>query len=268
MAPIPRIGVGQIRIEQTNIKKIDQIYTPEWLKSAPTVIPPAPPLTEQVGVPIIQMPGCVEAHERNTEDLKIEDPKGVKVFCDAGMPSFSPIDYDKNKLEYQYEAPVPPYKSPEPTTPPPPATPPDTRTPAPVVKQECPTREQVLKNPVGKILEGNKKIVGYEVVGKECLMVTENLTIPDQIVLNIPSVGTTTTTIAVAVTATTSALLAKPLADLLLKVVKPTVKKVLKKVATLRGKTLPVQSKGERLAEQRQRNEAVKKLRSVRPLKK
>ena len=68
MAPIPRIGVGQIRIEQTNIKKIDQIYTPEWLKSAPTVIPPAPPLTEQVGVPIIQMPGCVEAHERNTED--------------------------------------------------------------------------------------------------------------------------------------------------------------------------------------------------------
>ena len=42
-------------------------------------------------------------------------------------------------------------------------------------KAECPTREQQLKNPVGKILEGNKKIVGYEVVGKECLMVTENL---------------------------------------------------------------------------------------------
>ena len=59
MAPIPRIGVGQLRIEQTNIKKIDQIYTPEWLKSAPTVIPPVPPLTGQVGVPIIQMPGFV-----------------------------------------------------------------------------------------------------------------------------------------------------------------------------------------------------------------
>ena len=99
-------------------------------------------------------------------------------------------------------------------------------------------------------------------------MVTENLTIPDQIISNIPSVGTTTTTIAVAVTATTSALLAKPLADLLLKVVKPTVKKVLKKVATLRGKKIPVQSRGERLAEQRQRNQAVKALRSVRPLKK
>jgi hypothetical protein len=68
--------------------------------------------------------------------------------------------------------------------------------------------------------------------------------------------------------ATSSALLAKPLADLLLKVVKPVVKKVLKKVATLRGKKIPPQSVRERLAEQRQRNQAVKTLRSVRPLKK
>ncbi len=68
--------------------------------------------------------------------------------------------------------------------------------------------------------------------------------------------------------ATTSALLAKPLADLLLKVVKPVTKKVLKKIATLRGKKIPKLSSSERQAEQRQRNEAVKKLRSVRPLKK
>ena len=67
-------------------------------------------------------------------------------------------------------------------------------------------------------------------------MVTENLTIPDQIISNIPSVGTTTTTIAVAVTATTSALLAKPVADLLLKVVKPTVKKTIKEGRDFTGK--------------------------------
>ena len=77
-----------------------------------------------------------------------------------------------------------------------------------------------------------------------------------------------TATVAVAVTATTSALLAKPLADLLLRVVKPVTKKVLKKIATLRGKKIPVQSASERIAEQRQRNHAVKSLRSVRPLKK
>ena len=99
-------------------------------------------------------------------------------------------------------------------------------------------------------------------------MVTENLTIPDQIVGNIPNAGMVTATASIAVVATTSALLAKPLADLLLKVVKPAVKKVLKKVATLRGKKIPVQSRGERLAEQRQRNQAVKAIRSVRPMKK
>ena len=99
-------------------------------------------------------------------------------------------------------------------------------------------------------------------------MVTENLTIPDQIVSNIPNAGAVTATASIAVVATTSALLAKPLADLLLKVVKPTVKKVLKKVATLRGKKIPTLSSSERQAEQRQRNRAVKELRSVRPLKK
>ncbi len=103
---------------------------------------------------------------------------------------------------------------------------------------------------------------------KKCLPVFEELSIPDQIVQNIPSAGMVTTTASIAVVATSSALLAKPLADLLLKVVKPTVKKVMKKIATLRGKKIPAQSSAERIAEQRQRNQAVKTLRSVRPLKK
>ena len=261
---IPNINV---RIPELRIPEVRG--TSCLIENPPLAIPIYPPVTSQVGIPIVNMPGCVEANKDSSENqnLKNEDNDGNRVYCDAGMPSFNPIDYDPNRLEYETKAPDPPPvappKKPDTKTPETPAIPKNT---AP--KAECPTREQQLKNPVGKILEGNKKIVGYEVVGKECLMVTENLTIPDQIVSNIPSVGTTTTTIAVAVTATTSALLAKPLADLLLKVVKPTVKKVLKKVASLRGKKIPVQSRAERLAEQRQRNEAVKKLRSVRPLKK
>ena len=260
---IPEIGANLREI------RIPEIRGAGWLiENPPLAVPIYPPVTTQVGVPIVNIPGCVEANKDSSENesLKNEDQDGNVVYCDAGMPSFNPMDYDTNKLKLEQEPPKPP-----------PVAPPDTKTPqakTPAVpkntapKKECPTREQQLKNPVGKILQGNKKIVGYEVVGKECLMVTENLSIPDQIIGNVPSVGTTTATIAVAVTATTSALLAKPLADLLLKVVKPTVKKVLKKVATLRGKKIPVQSKAERLAEQRQRNEAVKKLRSVRPLKK
>ena len=202
------------------------------------------------------MPGCVEAHEVNEEDnfkINEDDPKGVKVFCDGQMPSFTPMDYNKNKLKYEYEQPVPVVRPPEQ----PEVESPKTETPK---IPKCPTRDQELKNPVGKILEGNKKITGYEQVGKECLMVTENLSIPDQIVQNIPNPGVVTATASIAVVATTSALLAKPLADLLLKVVKPTVKKVIKKIAAIRGKVLKVESLKERRDQQRQRNKAIRTL--------
>ena len=264
--PIPDIRLNNIRIGDVVIQDV-----PKWMSSDPPVaLPAVPPVTMEVGTPIVNIPGCVEAHKDNQENvnLKNEDDKGVMTLCDAGTPYYTAIDYDRNKIKLEQEPPKPPaYK------PPPAPEAPETKTPA-VPKQttpekpECPTRAQQLKDPVGKIVEGNRKIVAYEQVGKEWLPVFETLSIPDQIVQNIPSAGMITTTASIAVVATSSALLAKPLADLLLKVVKPAVKKVLKKVATLRGKKIPVQSRGERLAEQRQRNQAVKALRSVRPMKK
>ena len=254
-----------MEIRPIGVDDIDiQTYAPSWATTnPPTAIPIYPPVTSQVGTPIVNIPGCVEAHKesRKNTTLKDEDPDGVMTLCDAGTPSFYPIDYDRNKLEYtnNQEAPKPPpIKAPEAPEPKAPAAPQVPKSTAP--KPECPTREQQLKNPVGKILEGNKKITGYEMVGKECLMVTENLSIPDQIIGNVPTVGTTTATIAVAVTATTSALLAKPLADLLLKAVKPTVKKVLKKIAALRGKKTQVESVKERQDQQRIRSHAIRKL--------
>ena len=48
--------------------------------------------------------------------------------------------------------------------------------------------------------------------------------------------STVTTTAAIAVVATSSALLAKPLADLLLKVIKPAVKQTMTKIQRLLGK--------------------------------
>ena len=238
-----------------NIKDIS-IDTISTYRYTPPSIPAAPPVTVNIGTPIVDMPGCVEAHEVNEEDnfkINEDDPKGVKVFCDGQMPSFTPMDYNKNKLKYEYEQPVPVVRPPEK----PELETPETETPE---IPKCPTRDQELKNPVGKILEGNKKITGYEQVGKECLMVTENLSIPDQIVQNIPNPGVVTATASIAVVATTSALLAKPLADLLLKVVKPTVKKVIKKIAAIRGKVLKVESLKERRDQQRQRNKAIRTL--------
>ena len=256
--PIPDIRLDNIRIRDVVIYDV-----PAWLSSDPPVaLPVSPPITMEVGTPIVNIPGCVEAHKDNSENvnLKNEDDKGVMTLCDAGTPYYTALDYDRNKIKLEQKPPEPPaYK------PPPKPEPPETKTPE-VPKQttpekpECPSRDQQLKDPVGKIVEGNRKIVAYEQVGKECLPVFETLSIPDQIVQNIPSPGMATATVAVAVTATTSALLAKPLADLLLKAVKPVVKKVMKKIAALRGKKIPPQSVREKQAEQRVRNHAIRKL--------
>ena len=263
---IPDIRLNNIRIRDINVPEV-----PRWMSSDPPIaLPVVPPVTTQLGTPIVNIPGCVQAHKDSGENtnLRNEDDKGTMTLCDAGTPTYYPIDYDANKIELKQEPPPPPpIKPPEKSESPSASQTPNVpKTDATIA--ECPTRAQQLKDPIGKILEGNRKIVAYETVGKECLPVFEKLSIPDQIVQNIPSAGMVTTTASIAVVATSSALLAKPLADLLLKVVKPTVKKVLKKIATLRGKKIPVQSSAERVAEQRQRNEAVKKLRSVRPLKK
>ena len=260
---IPEIQLGNIDIRVNQVSNLIINDTPDWLKTPPAAMPIYPPVTTQVGVPIVNIPGCVESHRDSSENqtLKEEDRDGVQVFCDAGTPSYSPIDYDPRRLEITTTSPPPPpYKPPDTK---PPETPESPAPPPPPAKAECPSRAQELKNPVGKILEGNKKITRYETVGKECLPVFENLNIPDQIVQNIPSAGAVTVTASIAVVATTSALLAKPLADLLLKVVKPVTKKVVKKIAALRGKKPPVLSATERKAEQRDRNRAIKVLRSA-----
>ena len=253
--------IPNIRIRGGDIDTI-RINTPSnYLLEPPQALPIYPPVTSEVGVPIVNIPGCVEVHkdsQKNTA-LKEEDPDGVMTLCDAGTPSFTPIDYDTNKLTITTETPPPPKVAPpKAEAPPPPQSPRVPKTEAPL--PECPTRAQQLKDPVGKILEGNRKIVRYETVGKECLPVFEKLSIPDQIVQNIPSAGMVTTTGSIAVVATSSALLAKPLADLLLKAVKPAVKKVMKKIAALRGKNVPKESVRERRDQQRIRSHAIRKL--------
>ena len=229
-----------------------------------TSLPYAPPVVVNIGVPVVNIPGCVEAHETNNpknNQVKSDDPKGTVTFCDSGVPSYDPIQYEPEQLIPTRPAPVPKTDTPEKPVPELPKAP----KVSPPVKPEtvvitCPTREQELKNPVGKILKGNEKITGYELVGKECLMVTEKLSIPDQIVGNIPNAGAVTTTASIAVVATTSALVAKPLADLLLRVVKPTVKKIIKKIAAIRGKKTAVESVKDRRDQQRLYSHALRKL--------
>ena len=238
---IPKIDIPRTKIGVDKVQQIPRVYTPQWLKEAPTVLPPNPPVTSQIGVPIINMPGCVEAHEQNSGKeksgiLASDDPKGVKVFCDSGIPSFNPIDYDKDKLKF------PPKKTEPPKVAPP--KPPETKTPEvpKTEKPECPTKVQKIEAPVGTLVDsGKKKVAEYKFVENKCVAITADLEIPDQIIKAIPSAGQVTTTASVAVIATAAAT-ATPF---LLRVVKPIVKQIIKKVKKALGKEPPKLSQSE-----------------------
>ena len=114
------------------------------------------------------------------------------------------------------------------------------------------------------MVQGFRKVVsGYKLVGNECIQITEKVPLPTQIIAGLPSPGTVMTTGGIAVVATASAIAAKPLADILLKLVKPTVKKVMKKLAKIRGKEEVFLSVEERRAQQRERTQAIRALRSA-----
>ena len=248
--------INDIQIRDLNIPQI-----PNWLIKSPQAIPPVVPVTQQIGTPIVNLPGCVEAHPDAGKNKRLgeDDPQGVQTYCDGQTPSFNPMEYSPEDIIIQRSTPAPKVDSPEapepPTTPEVPATPPST------AKVSCPTESQEAKEPVGTYIEGfRKKVIEYKLIGNECIQITEKVPLPEQIVAGIPSAGTVMTTGGIAVVATSSALLAKPLADILLKVIKPTVKKVMKKIAAIRGKSVPVLSVMDRRVEQRLRNHAIRKL--------
>ena len=254
-------------IRDISIKNVDirQVRVPERF-AAPPRVPSAPPITEQVGVPVIDIPGCVEAHIEDkrgkNSELVDDDPKGARVFCDGNMPSFNPINYNPEELEITQPPPEPPVVKP-PKTPDPPEIPKDA---APEVKAEvappCPGPNALR---VGDVAQNQKeRVSGYELqtVNGELVCVTlwEDIPIVAQY---LPSAQVATTTAAIAVTAASSAILAKPLADLLLRVFKPVIKKVITKVSKLRGKKVKIESLKERRDLQRDRSKAIRALRRM-----
>lgn len=235
--------IRDIEIDNVNIPDI-QVYQPPSWTTNPTQIFTAPPVTQQVGVPVVDMPGCVEAHEQNTSKeksgiLNEDDPKGVKVYCDAGVPSFNPLDYNKDELEFKYEAPIPPVNPPSKA---PEVKPPEIPKKIDIAEIKCPTEVQKLEAPVGTLVDaGKKKIVEYRLVEKQCVAIKEDLQIVDQVIKAVPSIGQVTTTAGITVIATAAAT-ATPF---LLKAVKPIVKQIIKKIKKALGKEPPKLSQSE-----------------------
>lgn len=231
--------IPEIRLRGGDIDTIKIPFTPDYLLDPPQAIPIYPPITGEIGVPIVDIPGCVEAHDVDENNmLETADPKGVRTYCDAGMPSYNPIDYNKDELQFTGEAEVPPVRSPESPEIDSPKIPKDINT----ASVKCPTKVQLLEAPVGTLTDaGKKKIVEYRIVENKCVAIKADLEIPDQIIKAIPSAGQVTTTASVAIIATAAAT-ATPF---LLKVVKPIVKQIIKKVKKALGKEPPKLSANE-----------------------
>jgi len=247
-------------IREIQIRSLDIPPVPDWLMQYPQAIPPVVPVTQNIGTPIVDMPGCVEAHPDGSPQLAQDDPRGARTYCDGSVPSFNPINFEPNQTLPTQK---PKVDTRQPDIPPVPELPIPKTPPSGVVVQ-CPTPSQQAKEPVGTMIQGfRKKVSGYQLVGNECIQLTEKVPLPQQIISGLPSPGTVMSTGGIAVVATASALAAKPLADILLKLVKPTVKKVMKKIAKIRGKQEEILSVTERRDLQRERTEAIRALKKV-----
>jgi hypothetical protein len=219
MSEIKQINIPNIAIPKFGTNDV-------WLNGVPFVPNNDPPVTLQLGFPIVDMPGCVTMHKDNKDhvtgrpfdkDLVNQDPKGSTTLCPHGeYPTYDAMDYTPEQLIIQRETPPPPV-SPPPEIDPPEI--PDTGNVGGKEEVPCPGPAQLR---VGDVTQsGDERVVGHRLIdnGKTCETLYEPTTPVEKF---LPSVNQTTTTVAIAVVATAGAA-ATPL---LLRVFKPIIKKL------------------------------------------
>ena len=232
---IPRVQVYNQSIPYTPAWQINQPYVPNFY-----------PVTNHLGFPIVNIPGCVKAHKDNKrhkngvpieKGLVTNDPDGAMTVCpDGSYPTFEAMNYEPEQLTIIREQEAPAVAAP----PPPPGTPetPETGDTGPK-DPLCPGPNAQRIGSLGP--NEKEKISGYELQPdpvnpgrKICVVLYEDIGPAEQF---LPSAQVASTTAVIATVAGASALLAKPLADLLLRVFRPAIKQVLTKVNAILGKT-------------------------------
>ncbi len=262
--PIPQIP--RVQVYSQGIP-----YVPSWQIQQPYV-PNFYPVTNNLGFPIVDMPGCVTMHKDNKrhkngvpidKNLIEYDPGEAMTICPAGQyPSYDAMNYEPEQLIIQREQQAPPI-APPPEPPDSPETP-DTKDTGPK-EPDCPGPNAPR---IGDIAQNQKeKVSGFELQkdptrpGKKiCVVLYEDITAVEQY---LPSAQVASTTAVIATVATGSALLAKPLADLLLRVFRPAIKKAIATFQKILGKGGLEErpSVRERMIAQRDRNRAMMELR-------
>ena len=226
MEPIEEIGIPNVTIPQ--------IVQRDWLIGVPFIPNNDPPVTLQLGFPIVEMPGCVTMHKDNKnhvtkmpfdKDLVNQDPKGSTTLCPHGeYPSYDAMDYQPENLVVTRETPPPPV-APPPEVEAPPV--PDTGNITKDKEIECPAPNQPR---VGDLTQnGEERVTGHEIQNGQCVVLYESTTAVEKF---LPSTNQVSTTAAIAVVATASAA-ATPL---LLRVIKPIIKKATDTIRKKLGK--------------------------------
>jgi len=245
---IPEIGVERIGVPEI----------PTWRGIPPQSIPPEPPITLMLGFPLVDLPGCVET--RNSQpgnlDAYTSDSRGNFTVCDGTMPSFNAMDITPGTLTYGSAKPPiietpkeKPAASQQPAKSPLQSASNPTGIPNVDTELPCPPPDAI---PIGaKNKLQTAVITGYKRVDGECKTQFKSLDIPTILGNHLPGSPVVVTTATIAVIATTAAVLAKPLGDILLKVIKPSVKKTIKKIKEKTGKATPIESAWQRRKFQR-----------------
>ena len=220
MPEIPEIGIGTVGVPSIGARQI----------IAPPTLPPEPPVTLMLGFPVADMPG-------------------------GEIPHYEPLDFTPGEHTHQTTKPPnsgdekKPAEPKQPVTAPLPVVPPSTDTSKVEPELPCPPPDAI---PLGaKNKTQTAVIIGYEVVDGRCEPQLKPLDVPAIIGNYLPAPGLVTSTAVVATVATTSAIIAKPLGDYLLKAIKPVVKKTVKKLKEKLGKKAPLESVLERQQYQR-----------------
>ena len=240
------INGGLQYIHPLNIRDVSIVTVNRpWMRTPPQAIPWSPPVTVNIGVPIVQMPGCAKMHKENASNpsnksssLVNDDPDQNVVLCDGGMPYYEPPDYRANELTWEtvYGEPEEQISGVDTGEP---LAPPDADTTPPETPKEdkevpCPGPANLR---VGDITQaGDERVVGHQLIpdpNNPKVNICETLYEPTTVVEKfLPSVNQTTTTVAIAVVATAGAA-ATPL---LLRVFKPIITKLWKTLQKKLGK--------------------------------
>ena len=236
------MSIPLIHVNDLGSVQIQNVTVPNYHVYEPNVNHLIPPVVVNIGNPIIDIPGCVKAHQDNQyhksglpvdRNLVEDDPDQAMTVCDATIPSYDPMNYEPEQLIFTREAEVPSV-APPPDTSQPDVTPPEI--PPKEEETECPAPNQPR---VGDLTQdGSEKVVGHELQGTTCVVLYEPTTAVEKF---LPSTNQVSVTAAIAVVATASAA-ATPL---LLRVIKPVIKKLTTTIQKKLGKKPYIPSRNE-----------------------